>query len=345
VTVVEAGRFGRGATAAAAGVLAAEWSAGDPPELTALAADGLARWPEWAEEVQGRSGVGLGFRVDGLLNLWVDPEAPGLPADLAVEPPPLGERCERLSAAEARELEPSLTGPVLGAVLDPTVAQVDNPRLGPALARAATDLGARYLTGTPVVALTGAGGRCTGVRLAGGATMSAGAVVVAAGAWSGLLAEASGIRLPVEPWRGQMLAFDAEACPLRRMVFCGELVLVPRPHGALLVGTTLEHAGFDARVTLGGLAQILARAERVVPGLGQLPLARTWAGLRPGTPDHLPHLGRVPGWDGLFAAAGHGRKGLILAPLTGDLLARLIVDNDADPRLAACLPGHGAAGP
>jgi glycine oxidase len=342
VTVVEAGRIGRGASWAAAGVLAPDWSGHDPAPLTALAEGGLALWPEWADDVQGRSGVPLGFRRDGLLNLWADPEAPGLPPDLATEPPPLGAG-ERLSAAEARRLEPSLAGPILGGVLDTGVAQVDNPRLAPALARAAADLGARFLTGTPVVALVRSGSRCTGVRTAGGATLSAGAVVVAAGAWSGALAESSGLRLPVVPWRGQMLAFDAEARPVRRIVFCGELVLIPRPHGPLIVGTTLEHAGFDARVTLGGLAQILARAERVVPGLAELPLARTWAGLRPGTPDALPYMGPVPGWDGLYAAAGHGRKGIILAPLAGALMARLIADGDLDSRLLPCLPGRVVA--
>jgi glycine oxidase len=165
----------------------------------------------------------------------------------------------------------------------------------------------------------------------------AGAVVIAAGAWSGPLGAASGVRLPVEPWRGQMLSFDAPARPLRHIVFCGELVMVPRPHGPLVVGTTLENVGFDARVTLAGLHHILARADRIVPGLGDLPLARSWAGLRPGTPDHFPYLGPVPGWDGLYAATGHGRKGLVLAPITGELTARLILDRDMDPRMRPCL--------
>jgi glycine oxidase len=134
------------------------------------------------------------------------------------------------------------------------------------------------------------------------------------------------------------MAFETLARPVSRVVFCGELVLIPRPHGPLVVGTTLEHAGFDARVTLGGLAQILARADRVAPQLAALPLERTWAGLRPGTPDHLPYLGPLPGCDGLYAATGHGRKGILLSPLTGELMAQLIVDGELDPRLEPCLP-------
>jgi glycine oxidase len=106
------------------------------------------------------------------------------------------------------------------------------------------------------------------------------------------------------------------------------------------VGTTLEKVGFDNRVTLAGLHHILARANRVAPGLGDLPLARTWAGLRPGTLDKLPHLGPVPGWDGLFAATGHGRKGIILAPITAALMTRLVLDGDLDPLLFPCLPGR-----
>jgi glycine oxidase len=198
------------------------------------------------------------------------------------------------------------------------------------------------LTDTPVTALLGSGGRCTGVRTARGEAIAAGAVVLAAGAWSGPLAASSGIVLPMVPWRGQMLAFDAVARPLQHIVFCGELVLIPRPHGPLLVGTTLENVGFDSRVTLSGLNQILARAARVVPGLGDLPLLRTWAGLRPGTPDHLPYLGPVPGWEGLYAATGHGRKGIILAPITGELMARAILEGALDPRLVPFLPGRVA---
>jgi glycine oxidase len=225
-------------------------------------------------------------------------------------------------------------------VLDPEVAHVDNPRLAPALARAAGDLGARFLTDTPVAELLGARGRCTGVRTGSGLEVAAGVVVVAAGAWSGRLAEASGVRLPLEPWRGQMLAFDAVTRPVRHVVFCGELVLIPRAHGPLVVGTTLERVGFDSRVTLAGLAHILARAERLAPGLGELPLIRTWAGLRPGSPDLLPYLGPVPGWEGLFAATGHGRKGIILAPVTAELMTPLIFDHGLDPRLIPCLPSR-----
>jgi glycine oxidase len=345
VTLVEAGRIGRGASWAAAGVLSPDWSGEDPPALTALAAASLDLWPEWAATLEARAGVGLNFRRDGLINLWVDPDASHLPAELATTPPPCPEgRAQRLSAAEVRALEPGLTGPIEGGVLYPGDTQVDNPRLAPALVRLAADLGARVLTHTPVSALLGSEGRCTGVRTAGGLAIPAGAVIVAAGAWSGPLASAAGIELPVEPWRGQMLTFDTPAPLLRHMVFCGELVLVPRPHGPLVVGTTLEHVGFNTRVTLSGLHQILARASRIAPGLGDLPLARTWAGLRPGSPDQLPYLGPIPGWEGLYTATGHGRKGIILAPITADLMARLILDHDLDPRLIPCLPGRVSAG-
>src|SRR5205823_6467971 len=123
VTIVEAGRVGRGASWAAAGVLAPDWSGHDPPALTALAEAGLAIWPDWAGEIEDRTGVGLGFRRDGLLSVWVDPEAPDLPHDLATGPlaPEAG---RRLDAAEVRRLEPALTGPVAGGILAPEDAQV-----------------------------------------------------------------------------------------------------------------------------------------------------------------------------------------------------------------------------
>jgi glycine oxidase len=337
VSVLESGRIGRGASWAAAGVLAPDWSGHDHPALTQLAADSLAMWPEWAADLELRSGVALSFRRDGLLNVQADPEMPSPPPELGFDPPPLASG-ERLSAGALRRHEPVISGPIVGGVLDAEVAQVDNARLAPALMRATELLGASVREGTAVVGLERVGQRCVGVRLADGALLSGGAVVLAAGAWSGPLAQSMGISLPMVPYRGQMLLFDTLARPLRRIVFCGELVLIPRAHGPLIVGTTYEHAGFDCRVTLGGIAQILARATRIVPGLADLPLAKTWAGLRPGTPDGLPHMGPVPGWDNLFVATGHGRKGIILAPLTGEVMAELIVDGDVDARLAQCLP-------
>ena len=339
VTLIEAGPIGRGASWAAAGVLAPGFGAGEPTALTALAEDSLATWDDWLAELEDQSGTRLNFRRNGRLSVWLEPDAPHLPPELALEPPPPGDG-ERLRAAEVRALEPLLTGPIAGGVLDRGDAQVDNTRLAPALIRAAIGLGTRVLTETPVSAVLGTAGRCRGVRTADGRELSSGAVIVAAGAWSGPLAAASGVTLPVEPWRGQMLTFDAVTRPLRHIVFCGEMVLIPRPHGPLIVGTTLERVGFDARVTLGGLHQIVARADRVAPGLGDLPLARTWAGLRPGTPDGLPYLGPIPGWEGLFAATGHGRKGIILAPITGELLARTVIDGQLDPRLLPFLPAR-----
>lgn len=339
VTLVEAGRIGRGASWAAAGVLAPGWCADDPPALTALEHDSLASWDDWAAELEDQTGVGLNLQREGRLSVWVDPDAAHLPPDLDVAPPPVGNG-ERLTPAEVRELEPLLTGPIAGGVLHRADGQVDNPRLAPALIRAAVRLGARVLTDTPVAALLGTSGRCRGVRTADGRTLSAGAVIIAAGAWSGPLGASSGVTLPVEPWRGQMLTFDALTRPLRHIVFCGEMVLIPRPYGPLIVGTTLERVGFDSRVTLAGIHHILARAARVAPGLGDLPLARTWAGLRPGSPDELPYLGPIPGWEGLSAATGHGRKGIILAPITGELLARNVIDSELDPRLTPFLPAR-----
>lgn len=341
IQLLDAGRVGQGATWAAAGFLGAELNPTDPAALVELSMASLALWPEWVQALEAQSGVGLGFRRDGLINLWVDPEAAHLPPDLATIPPPTGAG-ERLTAAEVRRLEPTLTGPILGAVLHTDDAQIDNARLGKALARAAAERGVNVRPGTPVTGLVRWGSRCTGVRTAAGEIISAGAVVLAAGAWSGPLADAAGIRLPVEPWRGQMLTFEAFTRPVSHCVVCGELVLIPRPHGPLIVGTTLERVGFDARVTLGGLAQILSRADRVAPRLGTLPLARTWAGLRPGSPDGLPFLGPVPGWEGLFTATGHGRKGILQAPITGQLLASAIVDHTLDARLLPCLPDRAA---
>src|SRR5262249_47003432 len=139
VTLVEAGRIGRGASWAAAGVLAPGWCADDPPALTALEHDSLASWDDWAAELEDQTGVGLNLQRDGRLSVWVDPDAPHLPHELDVTPPPVGNG-ERLTPAEVRELEPLLTGPIAGGVLHRADGQVDNPRLAPALVRAAVRL-------------------------------------------------------------------------------------------------------------------------------------------------------------------------------------------------------------
>jgi len=151
----------------------------------------------------------------------------------------------------------------------------------------------------------------------------AGTVVLAAGAWSADLLKPLGLSLAVKPVKGQMILVQGAPDLVRAVVQGGDTYLVPRADGRLLVGSTLEDAGFDKSVTPAGVGGLAARGAAILPALGGLPLVGSWAGLRPGTPDRLPYLGRAS-MEGLIVATGHFRNGILLAPITAELVADLV---------------------
>jgi glycine oxidase len=244
----------------------------------------------------------------------------------------LGLDLEWLSGYEARKREPHLARTVTGAIFSPLDHQVDNRRVAPALRAAFLAAGGTLLEDAEVRELLHDGARVTGVRLAD-RIIAAETVVLAAGAWSrnlpGLPAEA---RPPVRPVKGQMLAVAMDtSAPLLRHVVWGRkgLYLVPRDDGRLVVGATVEEMGFDTAMTAGGVFELLRNAWETVPGIYDLPLVETWAGLRPASRDDAPILGPTP-LDGLMLATGHHRNGILLAPLT----ARVVADCVLTGRLA-----------
>jgi glycine oxidase len=195
---------------------------------------------------------------------------------------------------------------------------VNNRRLCDAVVASLETRGVPFRLGRPAYGLLRQGPAVSGVRLAGGDVVEAGAVCLSAGAWSGGLA---GLPrpLPVEPRRGQMLALRAPVGVFRHNVFSASTYLVPRMDGSVFVGATVERVGFDKRVTADGVASLLAGARRIAPALGSAELLETWAGLRPGTPDDLPILGADPEAPNLFYATGHFRNGVLLAPVTAQI--------------------------
>jgi glycine oxidase len=151
-------------------------------------------------------------------------------------------------------------------------------------------------------------------------------VILANGAWSGDLGRQLGLTLPVKPMRGQMLALRTVPRTVHHVIYGGHMYVVPRPDGETLIGATVEDVGYRKEVTLEGLEELLQAGRRVTPGIMQAPLARTWAGLRPGSPDGLPLVGPVEEIPGLQLAVGHYRNGILLGPITGVLLKQLLVD-------------------
>jgi len=336
VVVYDRGSAGAGASYAAAGMLAACCEA-EPGEeaLVALGRDSQARWPGFADDLKRASGVDVELRNEGTLVL-------ALTADDQAE---IAHRLEFqrrldlplawLSAAETRSKEPHLAGKIAGAVFSPQDHQVDNRKLVQALRLAAERAGVKIHEHTAVKEIAVRGGRAKGVVLESGTTAPADVVVVAAGAWSrrigGLPPDG---RPPVRPVKGQMLALrmDAGAPLLNHVLWAPGAYLVPRRDGRLIIGGTVEEKGFDDTVTAGGVMTLLEAAWRALPAIEELPIEEIWVGHRPGSRDDAPILGPGP-LDGLFYATGHHRNGILLAPITADAMAQLILDNVMDPAI------------
>jgi glycine oxidase len=324
---------GGGATHVAAGMLApvSEAAFGEHA-LLELNLASAARYPEWVEELRAAGGEDPGYRRCGTLLVARDrDQAEALERELAFRREhdlPV----KRLRASQARALEPALAPTLRMALEAPDDHAVDPRALAGALERALGAHGGEIRTGAEVAGLRVEGDRVTGVWLRDGSTISAGAVAVAAGAWTG---ELPGLpdeaRVPVRPVKGQLLRLRDPAGPglLERAVRTEECYLVPRGDGRYVVGATVEERGFDRQVTAGAIHDLLREAVTVVPGLGELEVEEALAGLRPGTPDNAPAIG--PGaLAGLHWATGHYRHGILLAPITADLVVAGLLDEELD---------------
>jgi glycine oxidase len=337
--VLERDRLAGGATHVAAGMLApiSEARIGERA-LLALNRASLDRFPAFVAELREASGRDPGFRATGTLAVARDrDEAAVLDRELA-EREALGLPVERLLASEARRREPALA-PTLRLALDvPDDHAIDPRALATALAAAFERAGGVLREHAPVarVALSADGERVEGVELIGGEVVRSGQVVIAAGAWvetlDGLPAHA---RVPVRPVKGQIMRLRDPAGPglLTRVIRMQPGYLVPRGDGGYVLGATMEEQGFDTAPTAGGIFELLRDAIELVPGVSELAIEEVAAGLRPGTPDNAPVLG--PGAIvGLQWAAGHFRHGILLAPITADVLAATLT-GEQPPAVAA----------
>jgi len=331
VLVVERHRVGAEASSAAAGMLAPQSESEPGSPLQHLGLRARDRHLQLAPVLEEETGLSLDHSALGLLEVAFTEEeertllgrldrqrAQGLPAEI-------------LPPEELRDLEPNLNPTVRRAVLIPGDHRIDNVRLTRALAASAVARGASILCGRPVTSLVVEEGRVAGVR-AGDETFRAPVVINAMGAWAGSL-QGDPLPPPVEPVRGQIVAFDMAPAVLRHVAVSPRGYLVPRSDGRTLAGSTLERAGFDKSVTAGALRTVLAIALELVPLLADVPVSDSWAGLRPGTPDGLPVIG-PGGLPGLFHAAGLYRNGILLGPLVGEMVAGLVLGRTPEIDLA-----------
>jgi glycine oxidase len=322
VSLLERASPGAEASGAAAGLLAPQLESEGPGPFLDLCLRSRAMYPAFAQELEQLSGIQINYLASGVLSVAMSEEGgPAMEATVAWQKA-VGLRAELLEGAEALKLEPHLTPRVAVAIHFPDDHQVDNRLLMKALSAAAARAGARFQEGNVRRVLVEEN-RVIGVEV-DGETLPSGTVVIAAGSWSGLI---PGSRIPnyaVKPVRGQMVQLQTRVPLLRRAIICGDSYLVPRVDGRILAGSTFEFAGFEKQVTTAGLSKILSAALELCPGLSGLPVQEFWAGLRPYTEDQHPLLGEGP-LGGLFWATGHFRNGILLAPITAQVVTQAIL--------------------
>jgi glycine oxidase len=336
VLVVDPRGVGQGATRASAGILA-PYIEGHIPFLRKLGLSSLALYDTFIERVRAEARHPVEYERSGTLQVAHGDEEARELAAIARDLESVREGHSLLDAREARQLEPALSDRVVGALLVPRHGYVAAAALTSALVEAATAHGvtfssARVADVTEIDQV---------VRLATSeGPIESDAVVVAAGSWfSQLVAPVLDRPQPaVKPIRGQLVHLNMPARAASRVVWRGPCYLVPWRDGSVLVGATVEDVGFDERVTAGGVQMLLDLATDLLPELKHATLREARVGLRPGTPDELPVIGRSSTMRKVFYATGHYRSGVLLAPLTAAMLADLVIDGCARPELAVVRP-------
>ncbi len=330
VDVFDKGAAGHGATWASAGMLAGgvETEPGEEA-LLPLAQLSQRMWPAFARELQAASGIDVEYRDEGTLVVALTHDDLAQLRFTYEFQIGLGIELEWLSGAAARAREPHLKPNLAGAVYSAGDHQVENRKLSLALKEAFQRAGGQLHENTEVTGLDVEAGRARGLWL-GERHHPADVVVLAAGAWSrGIPGLPEAARPPVRPLKGQALALrmDPAAPLIRHVVWVPKGYLVPRNDGRLLVGATVEERGFDESLTAGGVFALLETAWRALPAVEDLAIDELWVGFRPGSRDDAPILGATP-VEGLVLATGHHRNGILLAPVTAEAVACLVLTGE-----------------
>lgn len=340
VTLVERGEAGAGTSRVAAGMIApiAEAEPTEQP-LLELALRSAASYPEFVAELERESGMSAGYlRCGTLMAARDDDEAEALVREQAMRER-LGLAVRRLTATEARRLEPGLAPRFRAALEFAEDRAIDPRRLTAALAAAFTRAGGELVRGAVDEVLT-VGGGVSGVALTDGRRIAAEQVVIAAGPWSGAIGGLpEHARVPLRPVKGQILRLRDPDGPglLTRVLRMQPGYVVPRGDGRYVLGATMEERGFDTTVTAGAVLELLRDATELLPGLSELVIEELSAGTRPGTPDNLPVIGAgtVPG---LHWATGHFRHGILLTPATAELVVAGLCGEAVPPQAHAFAP-------
>jgi len=339
VAVVERGAPGEEASWAAAGMLAPSAEAEKDGPMFALGRASVERYGPLVAELESETGIACEYREVGSLVLFRDePERQAWIASTAWQRSQ-GVPMEELSAAELREREPQLAA-FPGAFYLPQDQQVDNRLLMRALVESCRRRGVEFILGKAVVEVERNGQRASGVRTESD-QVTAGQVVNAAGAWAGAIRVPGLPPAPIRPVKGHMLALASDSVRLRHVARNRHLYVVPRAGGRYVIGSTMEEVGFDKTPRAGPLTGLLNGAQELCPMLEGSALSEVWAGLRPASPDRLPLLGPTA-LEGYFVALGHFRNGILLAPITAEILCGWLLRGKSPVPADAFLPGRFA---
>jgi len=337
VIIVERASVGAEASSAAAGMLAPQAEADCADDFFRLCCQSRDLYSAFAQALNDETGIDIELETSGTLYLAFTEEDETELAKRYEWQTRAGLEVEKLSAGTARLLEPCISGDVRGALRFPLDTQVENRRLISALASAYEALGVRVRTGVSVDSVNVKRNRIAGIETSRG-SIACERVVIASGAWTSHILNEALPNPRIEPVRGQMVSFDATPQIARQVIYSPRGYVVPRRDGRLLSGSTTERAGFDKRVTAAGVQSIVTSALEISPRIAALPLTSSWAGLRPHAADGLPVLGPCAEIAGVFYATGHYRNGILLTPVTAELLAGAIVDEEISPPLQIFSP-------
>ena len=341
VSIYERDQAGRAASWAAAGMLAPHAEVHfEERELLRLGVQSCRMYPEWVAELETDSQMSAGYRAEGTLIIGVDRDDARELEHLYESQKLLDLKVEWITGIEAREIEPLLSPKITAAIWSKDDHQVDNRAMVETLIAAFRRVDGILHEETPVDKIEIVNGKAEGIWVRGNLE-EADVVVLAAGCWSSdINGLPKAVQPPVRPVKGQMLALQMEeGIVLEKVIraprakYPTDVYLVPKDDGRLVIGATSEEMGFDTRLTAGGLFELLRGTWEAVPGIYDLPVLETWAGLRPGSRDNAPILGET-GVENLIMATGHYRNGILLTPITAREIASLIVTGKTSETIA-----------
>jgi glycine oxidase len=321
VTLVEMGQTGKESSWAGGGILSPLYPWRYRGAVTALASWSQAAYPAFCEDLFDETGVDPEYSRSGMMIL--DPDAPDLALNWAATEQVAMELLDRTEIAEK---EPGLHFETDAALWLPEIGQIRTPRLTKAL-HASIGKQIELREREEVVDLRVENGRVQGVKTISG-TLDAEHVIVCTGAWTAQLLEKLGHKPDIRPVRGQMILFYAKPSQIRHVTLYRERYVIPRKDGRVLIGSTLEEAGFEKRTTAEAKEELYRIAVEMYPLLKRTPIEDHWAGLRPGSPSGIPYIGPYPGVEGLYVNAGHFRNGLVTGPASARLISDIVLERE-----------------